>query len=287
MRKSPLLAAALAASLSLGFAGTAAAETFKVDPAHSFVNFEISHIGFSMLQGRFNKLEGKFTYDAAKPDASTIEVKVDTGSVDSNYGERDKHLREKYLFTDKFPSASFKSTKFSESGDKATLEGELTLHGVTKPVKVDVQFIGAGNDPWGAATLEWSIPSPPPEYNFAKIPMVTSRYPLWDLTHPERTSELPHTQAGWDDASKQTGEHDMAPMHIETETHTAKALGIPMPSSTIKPFFVALGIVLMFCGLLFMPKGMMVPAFALMLGGSAMWIGFLYAWLTTPLEDHH
>lgn len=149
MRKSPVLAAALAAALSLGFAGTAAAETFKVDPAHSFVSFEISHLGFSMLQGRFNKMEGKFTYDAAKPDASTIEVKVDTGSVDSNYGERDKHLREKYLFTDKFPSATFKSTKFSESGDKATLEGDLTLHGVTKPVKVDVQFIGAGKDPWG------------------------------------------------------------------------------------------------------------------------------------------
>ncbi len=79
----------------------------------------------------------------------------------------------------------------------------------------------------------------------------------------------------------------MSPMHVETESYTAKELGIPMPSSTIKPFFVALGIVLMFSGLLFLPKKMMVPGFVLMLGGAAMWIGYLYAWLTTPLEEHH
>lgn len=147
MRKSTVLAAALVASFAV--AGSAAADTFKIDPAHSFVSFEISHLGFSMLQGRFNKMEGQFTYDAAKPAASTIEVKVETGSVDSNYGERDKHLRDKYLFTDKFPTATFKSTKFVENGGKATLEGDLTLHGVTKPVTVAVEFIGAGDDPWG------------------------------------------------------------------------------------------------------------------------------------------
>ena len=53
----------------------------------------------------------------------------------------------------------------------------------------------AGNDPWGAPTLEWSIPSPPPEYNFATIPTVTSRYPLWDVKSPELTADVPHTQA--------------------------------------------------------------------------------------------
>src|SRR5687768_10174880 len=54
----------------------------------------------------------------------------------------------------------------------------------------------AGNDPWGAPTLEWSIPSPPPEYNFAVIPTVTSRYPLWDRKSPELTREVPHTREG-------------------------------------------------------------------------------------------
>jgi cytochrome c oxidase subunit 1 len=54
----------------------------------------------------------------------------------------------------------------------------------------------AGNDPWGAATLEWSIPSPPPDYNFAEIPTVTSRYPLWDLKSPRLTSDVPHSKGG-------------------------------------------------------------------------------------------
>jgi cytochrome c oxidase subunit I len=133
---------------------------------------------------------------------------------------------------------------------------------------------------WDAATLEWSIPSPPPEYNFAKIPVVHSRYPLWDLTHPERTKDVPHT----DEGMSHTGEHDVVDMHIETETHTAKALGIPMPSATIKP--LALGIVIMFTGLLIMPHQKTV-GFAGIFGGAAMMIGFLYAWLTSPLEEHH
>lgn len=139
---------ALAAVLAAAAAGASAAE-FKIDPTHSFVTFEISHMGFSVLQGRFNKIEGDFSYDQAKPADSKIAVKVDVASVDTNYGERDKHLRDKYLDTSAYPQASFKSTKFTENGDKGTLDGELTLHGVTKPVSVALQFVGAGDDPWG------------------------------------------------------------------------------------------------------------------------------------------
>src|SRR5206468_6900491 len=54
----------------------------------------------------------------------------------------------------------------------------------------------AGNDPWGAPTLEWSIPSPPPDYNFATVPVVTSRYPLWDLKSPALTADVPHSRHG-------------------------------------------------------------------------------------------
>jgi len=148
---------------------------------------------------------------------------------------------------------------------------------------------------WDAPTLEWSIPSPPPEYNFAQIPVVHSRYPLWDLTHPERTQDIPHTEEGWKTAERHTGEHhagqaamgDIADMHIETERRTARELGIPMPSPTIKPMWTALGMVIMFCGLLFLPRGMKVPAFTLMFGGAGLMIASLYAWLTTPLEEAH
>ncbi|MGQ0643640.1 MAG: cbb3-type cytochrome c oxidase subunit I, partial [Gemmatimonadaceae bacterium] len=149
----------------------------------------------------------------------------------------------------------------------------------------------APENPWDAPTLEWSIPSPPPEYNFAQIPMVTSRYPLWDLTHPERTKQIPHTPIGHDEAAVRTGEHvsasgvhqaDIAPMHIETERKTAEELGIPMPYPTIQPLWVALGIVLMVSGLLFLST----PAvgYSMIAIGAATMIYFIYSWLTTPVE---
>jgi cytochrome c oxidase subunit 1 len=154
----------------------------------------------------------------------------------------------------------------------------------------------AGDNPWDAATLEWSIPSPPPEYNFAQIPMVTSRYPMWDLTHPERMEGIPHSPEGWDEAKRRTGEHvtsggqheaDVAPMHIETERKSAKELGIPMPNPTIKPLWVAAGIVVLFSSLPMMYAGKDAIAYLMMAVGGSMFLGFLYAWLTTPMEDAH
>src|SRR6188472_1457827 len=142
----------------------------------------------------------------------------------------------------------------------------------------------APDNPWDAATLEWSIPSPPPEYNFAEIPLVESRYPLWDLTHPERTSEIPHTHDGWSNQEKAA---DAKPVHIEKERRTAKELGIPMPLPTIKPMFVAAGIIVMFSGLIFIHLENKAVAFTLIFGGAAGLIGFLYAWLLSPLEEAH
>jgi len=143
----------------------------------------------------------------------------------------------------------------------------------------------APDNPWDAPTLEWSIPSPPPEYNFAEIPLVESRYPLWDLTHPERTSEIPHTHDGWADQEKAA---DAKPVHIEKDRRTAKELGIPMPTPTIKPLFVAAGIIVMLSGLIFIHKGNKTAAASLIAVGAALIIGFLYAWVTSPLEpDHH
>jgi cytochrome c oxidase subunit 1 len=138
----------------------------------------------------------------------------------------------------------------------------------------------AGNDPWGAATLEWSIPSPPPEYNFAQIPEVTSRYPLWDLKDPAKTAGIEHSHA---DAMTITDAHAV-PVHEETERHTAKALGIPMPFPTAKPFVVAFAMVAMFCGLLFLRNGLFAVAMSITIGGAAVMVAGLYSWLTSPLE---
>jgi cytochrome c oxidase subunit 1 len=142
----------------------------------------------------------------------------------------------------------------------------------------------APDNPWDAATLEWSIPSPPPEYNFAEIPLVESRYPLWDLTHPERTSEIPHTHEGWEEQDKAA---DAKAVHIEKDRRTAAELGIPMPTPTIKPLIVAAGIIIMFSGLLFIHRPSKAIAFTLIFSGAAILVGTLYAWLLTPLEPEH
>jgi cytochrome c oxidase subunit I len=138
----------------------------------------------------------------------------------------------------------------------------------------------APNDAWGAGTLEWSIPSPPPDYNFAEIPVVTSRYPLWDLKSPDRTSGIVHTRP---DDMAITGAHAV-PVHEETEYKSAKALGIPMPFPTAKPALASLALVLMFTGLLLSHVGPFAVAMAVALSSLALFIGTLYAWLTSPLE---
>ena len=104
------------------------------------------------------------------------------------------------------------------------------------------------------------------------------------MTHPERTSEIPHTHDGWSEQDKAA---DAKPMHIETARRTAKELGIPMPLPTIKPLIVAAGIIIMFSGLLFIHLQNKMMAFTLMFGGAAILVGFLYAWLLSPLEEAH
>jgi cytochrome c oxidase subunit I len=163
----------------------------------------------------------------------------------------------------------------------------------------------AGNDPWKAGTLEWSIPSPPPEYNFARIPKVTSRLPLWDLKAPALNAEVPHSERGdtrvdVDVATKHAGHNHggfvgnlpkqaaEAGMHIEEATgKSAKDLGIPMPNPTFKPFVCAFGMTVMFSGLLFIHKDKMPLALATIIGGALIMTMALYAWVLTPLEDAH
>ena len=135
---------------ALAFAGPTAAANYDIDPAHTFIQFHISHLGYSVLNGRFDKFAGKFTWDKDKPADSTIQVDVETASIDSNWAERDKHLRSPdFLDVEKMPAATFKSTKYSGDARGGKLEGTLTLHGVTKPITLDVKFVGEGADPWG------------------------------------------------------------------------------------------------------------------------------------------
>lgn len=144
--------AALAGALWLGTAPAWAVgpEQYKIDPTHSFVTFTIAHLGYSLLQGRFNKVEGNFALDPAQAEGATLQVRVDPDSIDSNHAERDNHLRGKdFLNVSAFPKAEFKSTRIVEQAGRAQVSGELTLHGVTKPVAFEARLVGTGPDPWG------------------------------------------------------------------------------------------------------------------------------------------
>lgn len=122
-----------------------------IEGAHAFVNFKFKHLGYSWLTGTFKKFDGNFTWDPENPEASKIEVLVDTTSLDSNHAERDKHIRDKkYLHVDKFPEARFVSTRIAPKGEgMLEVTGDLTLHGVTKEITFDAEVIGEGPDPWG------------------------------------------------------------------------------------------------------------------------------------------
>lgn len=119
--------------------------------AHAAINFKIPHLGYSWLTGRFNKFSGEFSYDPEAPEKSSISLTVDTASIDSNHAERDKHLRdEDFLYTGKFSEAKFVSTSYRENSDgSGQLKGNLSLRGVTRPISIAVQKVGAGHDPWG------------------------------------------------------------------------------------------------------------------------------------------
>lgn len=139
------------ALLIAGLAMPAVAADYKIDMAHSAIEFKVSHLGFSWLKGRFNQFEGNYSYDPAQPEQTSIQVQIDPASVDSNHAERDKHLRSgDFLNVAQNKTASFESTSVEATGEGQYLvKANLTLNGVTKPIEVEVAKVGEGNDPWG------------------------------------------------------------------------------------------------------------------------------------------
>lgn len=150
MFKKLIGSAILATSL---IAGNVLAADYDIDKPgqHAFVNFKISHLGFSWMYGSFKDFEGTFSYDEAKPEASKVSVTLRTNSVDTNHAERDKHIRSgDFLNVSKFPEAKFVSTGISNvDGKKFDVAGDLTIHGVTKNIVVNAELVGDGQDPWG------------------------------------------------------------------------------------------------------------------------------------------
>jgi len=155
--KKLLLASALAGALLSPIANAA---DYVVDykGAHASINFKIQHLGYSWLTGRFDKFDGTFNYDANNVAASKIVINIDATSINSNHGERDKHLRNPdVLDTSKFATAKFVSSSVKDLGNgKLAIMGDLTLRGVTKPITIDAEKIGEGKDPWGGYRVGFS-----------------------------------------------------------------------------------------------------------------------------------
>jgi len=141
--------AALLAALAAITTPALAADHYLLDPNHTTVMFSVNHMGFSKVYGRFDKVEGAFTLDQAAPEKSSVVVTIDAASIDTNQAKRDDHLRSKDFFeAAAFPQLIFKSTSVKKTGEKtATMTGDLTLHGVTKPVSLSVTLTGAGPHP--------------------------------------------------------------------------------------------------------------------------------------------
>ena len=132
-------------------AAKGAAETFSVDQVHSTIIFRINHLGVSEFYGRINSPFGEFTLNPEDPGASSFNVQVKAQNVDTGSSRRDGHLKSADFFNAKqFPDITFKSKSVKKkSGNVYQVTGELTLHGVTKPITVDLEHIGTKNTRMG------------------------------------------------------------------------------------------------------------------------------------------
>ena len=146
MKSSLIAVAIIASSLSLK-----AQTKWVIDPVHSSVNFTIEHLVISEVEGKFKTYNG--TIAAAKPDLTDakIDFTVDVNSSDTDNEMRDKHFTcADFCVADKYPKMTFKSTSLKKlSGNKYVLNGNLTIHGITKPAKFDVSYGGTAKDGYG------------------------------------------------------------------------------------------------------------------------------------------
>lgn len=141
----------LAAATALVFAAASAhaADVYKLEPGHTQVLFQYNHMGYSNITGSFTKVEGEINLDTADLAKSSVNATVHIDSVSTGVVKLDEHLKNADFFeAPKFATATFKSSKVEKAGDKALkVSGDLTIHGVTKPVTFDVTVNAIGEHP--------------------------------------------------------------------------------------------------------------------------------------------
>ncbi len=126
-------------------ANSDATGSYVIDSGHSSVVFRVTHMGAAPFYGRFNDIKGEFSFDGDNPEKSTFSVEIDPASIDTNSKNRDGHLKSPdFLNVKQFPKLTFKSKSLKKDGDGWKLVGDLTLHGVTKEVAADFDWVGTG-----------------------------------------------------------------------------------------------------------------------------------------------
>ena len=125
--------------------------TWQIDPAHSSANFSVRHLGLSKVRGHFDDIDGTLEI-ADDPTQSSIRVTIDPATIETNNADRNAHLRSADFFdVERYPTLEFRSTRIERNSDHDwTVDGQLTIHGVTQLVTLDVEYLGAAEDPMGA-----------------------------------------------------------------------------------------------------------------------------------------
>ena len=123
---------------------------WTIDSTHSEIGFKVKHMMFTNVSGKFDSYEATIITDGDNFENASIEFSADINSINSNNADRDNHLKSGDFFdVENHPKLTFKATSFTKKGDDFELVGDLTLRGVTKPVKLEAEFSGLMKDPWG------------------------------------------------------------------------------------------------------------------------------------------
>lgn len=155
MRTAKGILAVLIAVVSMGFADVresrAEAAAYVIDPDHSQVIFKVKHMGISTVTGRFDLIEGSYSFDDADIGKSSVETTITSASINTNKQKRDDHLKSPdFLDVAKNPTITFKSKEVKKGdGDDFIIVGDLTINGVTKQVELDAEYGGKAQDPMG------------------------------------------------------------------------------------------------------------------------------------------
>jgi polyisoprenoid-binding protein YceI len=160
--KSSRLLLALGLCLVVGASSTRANEVFRFDPAHSTIAFKVRHL-FGTAKGKFTKFSGTIDVDRAQPEKSSVTASIQTASIDTAISKRDEHLRgEDFFNVQKFPEITFKSRRVKQTGPTAgEITGDLTMHGVTREITLNVEFLGTPESAAKNQTTRWRVTTVP------------------------------------------------------------------------------------------------------------------------------